>query len=254
MRAAGSGKFGSARSSVAHQESRRGVQLDASPSDSLSIPGIPTNGAFNNALPVFNIAGYQQVGSPSNTNSNFRTDVTELVDTVSHLMGRHAVKFGLDFRWERLDVIQPPNPTGVFQFSQLFTDSGAKGTGDPLASLLLGQVQQFSIDLQGKVVRPRAHIQEYFVQDDWKATRRLTLNAGVRWTLNFPSTEVDNQGAIFNLKTQQLDYLGKNNYPDTARELHWHDFGPRVGASRRRRVQCDEAVRRGLDLIPCSPL
>lgn len=210
---------------------RWGVQLDSSPSDSLDIPGIPSNGAFNNALPVFNIAGYQQVGSPSNTNSNFRTDVTELVDTVSHLMGRHALKFGLDFRWERLDVIQPPNPTGVFQFSQLFTDSGAKGTGDPLASFLLGQVQQFSIDLQEKVVRPRAHIQEYFVQDDWKATRRLTLNAGVRWTLNFPSTEVDNQGAIFNTKTQQLDYLGKNGYPKTARELHWHDFAPRFGLS-----------------------
>ena len=211
---------------------RRGVHLDSSPTNSLNIPGIPSNGAFNNALPIFNVAGYQQIGSPSNTNSNFRTDVTELVDTVSHQMGSHALKFGLDFRWERLDVIQPPNPTGTFQFSQLFTDlPGTKGTGDPLASFLLGQVQQFSIDLQGKVVRPRAHIQEYFVQDDWKATRRLTLNAGVRWTLNFPSTEVDHQGAIFNTKTQQLDYMGKNHYPDTARELHSHDFGPRFGLS-----------------------
>jgi len=211
---------------------RRGVQLDSTPSQGLDIPGIPTNGAFNNALPVFNVAGYQQIGSPSNTNSNFRTDVTELVDSVSHLMGNHAIKFGLDFRWERLDVIQPPNPTGLFQFSQLFTDQpGVKGTGDPLASFLLGQVQQFSIDLQSKILRPRAHIQEYFVQDDWKASRRLTLNAGVRWTLNFPSTEVDNQGAVFNLKTQQLDYLGKNGYPHTARELHWHDFGPRFGLS-----------------------
>jgi len=211
---------------------RRGVQLDASPSKSLDIPGIPSNGAFENALPIFNIAGFQQIGSPSSTNSNFRTDVTELADTVSHQMGRHAIKFGLDFRWERLDVIQPPNPTGVFQFSQLFTDlPGSTGTGNPLASFLLGQVQQFSIDLQGKVIRPRAHIQEYFVQDDWKATRRLTLNAGVRWTLNFPSTEVDNQGAIFNLQTQKLDYLGQNGYPHTARELHWHDFGPRFGLS-----------------------
>ncbi len=208
------------------------MQLDASPSQSLDIPGIPSNGAFDNALPVFNIVGYQQIGSPSNTNSNFRTDVTELVDTVSHQMGRHAIKFGLDFRWERLDVIQPPNPTGVFQFSQLFSDlPGTKGTGDPLASFLLGQVQQFSIDLQGKVIRPRAHIQEYFVQDDWQATRRLTLNAGVRWTLNVPSTEVDNQGAIFNVQTKKLDYLGQNGYRHTARELHWHDFGPRLGLS-----------------------
>ena len=225
-------RFGNTRRSF----QRRGVQLDSSPSQSLDIPGIPPNGAFNSALPVFNIAGYQQIGSPSNTNSNFRTDVTELVDTVSRLMGRHAVKFGVDFRWERLDVIQPPNPTGVFQFTQLFTNqpgANAATTGDPLASFLLGQVQQFSIDRQEEVIRPRAHSQEYFVQDDWKVTPRLTINGGVRWTLNFPSTDADHQGAIFDVKTQQLNYLGKNGYPNTARELHWHDFGPRLGLSYR---------------------
>lgn len=211
---------------------RRGVQLDAPPDASLDIPGIPSNGAFNSAVPTFVISGYQQIGSPANTNSNFRTDVTELVDIVSHQVGRHALKLGFDFRWERLDVIQPPNPTGVFQFSQLFTNqSGITASGDPLASFLLGQVQQFSIDLQDKVIRPRAHIQEYFVQDDWKATRRLTVNLGLRWTLNFPSTEVDNQGAIFNLQTEQLDYLGQNGYSRTARELHWKDLGPRLGLS-----------------------
>ena len=227
---------------------RRGVQLDSSPSQGLDIPGIPTNGAFNNALSVFSVAGYQQIGSPSNTNSNFRTDVTELVDSASHLMGNHAIKFGLDFRWERLDVIQPPNPTGLFTFSQLFTDQpGVKGTGDPFASFFLGQVQQFSIDLQGKNLRPRAHIQEYFVQDDWKATRRLTVNAGVRWTLNFPSTEVDNQGAIFNTQTQQLDYLGKNGYPHTVRELHWYDFGPRLGLSYM--LQDKTVIRAGYGLV-----
>jgi Carboxypeptidase regulatory-like domain/TonB dependent receptor-like, beta-barrel len=227
---------------------RRGVQLGSSPSESLQIPGIPTNGAFNNALPLFNIAGYQQIGSPSNTNSNFRTDVTELVDSFSRLLGNHAIKLGLDFRWERLDVIQPPNPTGLFTFSQLFTDQpGVKSTGDPLASFLLGQVQQFSIDLQEKILRPRAHIQEYFVQDDWKVTRRLTVNGGVRWTLNFPSTEVDNQGAIFNTKTQQLDYLGKNGYPHTARELHWHDFAPRLGLAYM--LQDKTVLRAGYGLV-----
>ena len=71
------------------------------------------------------------------------------------------------------------------------------------------------------------------MQDDWKATRHLTLNAGLRWTLNFPSTEVDNQGAVFNLQTQQLDYLGKNGFPRPSRELHWHDFGPRLGLAYR---------------------
>ena len=221
-------KFGYTRRSF----QRRGVLLNTSPSEDLGIPGIPSNGAFDNALPVFSIAGYQQIGAPSNTNSNFRTDVTELTDTISHLVGRHSLKFGFDLRWERLDVIQPPNPTGIFQFSQLFTNQpGVAGTGDPLASFLLGQVQQFSIDLQDKVIRPRAHIQEYFAQDDWKATSRLTINAGLRWTLNFPSTEVDNQGAVFNPQTQVLDYLGQDGNSRSARELHLHDFGPRIGLS-----------------------
>src|SRR6202008_1782686 len=92
-------------------------------------------------------------------------------------------------------------------------------TGNAVASFLLGQVQTFSIDIQQNVLRPRAHIQEYFVQDDFKATSRLTINAGLRYTLNFPSTEADNQGAVFNLQTQQLDYLGQNGFRECARQF-----------------------------------
>jgi hypothetical protein len=51
-----------------------------------------------------------------------------------------------------------------------------------------------SIDLQDKVIRPRAHIHKYFVQDDWKATRRLTLNAVSVDALSHQ--EVDNQGGF----------------------------------------------------------
>ena len=209
------------------------MQLDTSPSQSLDIPGIPSNGAFNNALPVFNIAGYQQIGAPSNTNSNFRTDVTELVDTGISADGTARVEVRTGFPVGAARGNPASEPDGRVSVLPVVHGSagGAESTGDPLASFLLGQVQQFSIDLQGKVIRPRAHIQEYFVQDDWKATPRLTINAGVRWTLNFPSTDADNQGAVFNLQTQRLDYLGKNGYPRTARELHWHDFGPRLGLS-----------------------
>jgi hypothetical protein len=211
-----------------------GTKLDSPPSQSLSLPGIPNNAAYSDILPTFTVNGIQQIGSPSNASLNSRTDVTEIVDTLSFTRGRHTIKAGLDYRWERLDITQPPQPTGVFNFSTVGTDlPGTSGTGNALASFLLGQVNTFSIDLQQKVIRPRAHIQEYFIQDDWKATRRLTINAGVRYTLNFPSTEVDNQGAIFNLSTQQLDYLGKNKYPESGRELHKLNFGPRLGLAYR---------------------
>ena len=213
---------------------REATQLDANPSESLQIPGIPTNGAFENTLPTFTIAGLQQLGPTANTASDFRTDVTQIFNAISTQHGRHSLKFGLDFRWERLDVIQPPSPTGNFSFNTLFTNSQAipvfgsalsSFTGNALASFLLGQVQNFSIDIQQNVLRPRAHVQEFFVQDDFKVSPRLTINAGLRYTLNFPSTEADNQGAVFNLQTQQLEFLGQSGFSESARRLHKLNFG-----------------------------
>ena len=211
---------------------RLGTQLADTASNSLGIPGIPTNAAFNNALPVFAIAGITQLGPSPSTFSNFSTNVTQVFDMVSHVRGRHALKAGIDLRWEHLDAVQPPNPTGNFNFSTLFTNQGGvTNSGNALASFVLGQVNTFSIDLQRSTIRPRAHIAEFFVQDDWKATSRLTVSAGLRWTLNFPSTEVHDQGAVFNLATQQYQYLGQNGFSRSARELHYLNFGPRLGFS-----------------------
>jgi len=185
-------------------------------------------------IPTVVVDGYQQLGSPANTRSDFRTDVTEIMDAFTWARGRHTWKAGLDFRWARLDVVQPPSPNGTYRFSSLFTDlPGTPNTGSPFASFLLGQVQTFSIDLQQKPIRPRAHIEEYFVQDDWKPRDRFTLTAGVRYTLNFPSTDADDQAAVFNLQTEQLEYLGRDGHPRSARELHKLNFGPRAGFSYR---------------------
>jgi hypothetical protein len=214
---------------------RSALLLNGPPSQALQLPGLPSNAAFSNELPTFSISGgFAQLGPNANTDLLSHTDVTQIVDQVAIHKGRHLIKAGLDFRWERLDIIQPPSPTGLFSFTTFGTDlPGTSGTGNALASFLLGQVQTFSIDLQQKAIRARAHIQEYFLQDDWKATSRFTVNAGLRWTLNFPSTELDNQGAVFNLQAQKLDYLGQNGFPRSARDLHWHDFGPRLGLAYR---------------------
>ncbi|HTV03414.1 MAG TPA: hypothetical protein VMF13_22880, partial [Luteitalea sp.] len=219
-------RVGDTRRSV----TRRAATASASASAALGLPGLPTTAQFADTLPTFLIAGYQQLGSPASTASEFSTGVTEIADTFTWLAGRHTLKFGGDLRWARLDVVQPPFPTGSFTFSNLFTDlPGTANTGTPLASFLLGQVQQFSIDLQQQAIRNRAHIQEYFVQDDWRLFPRVTVNAGVRYTLNFPSVEADDQAAVFNLDTQALEYLGRNGQPRAARQLHRLNFGPRVG-------------------------
>ncbi len=209
---------------------RTAAQLSTSASAALNLPGLPATARFPDTLPTFLIGGYQQLGSPSNTATDFSTSVTEIADTLTWLKGRHTIKAGADLRWERLNVLQPPAPTGAFTFSNLFSDlPGTPNTGTPFASFLLGQVQQFSIDLQQEEIRNRAQFQEYFVQDDWRVSNRLTVNAGVRYTLNFPSTEENNQAAVFNLETQQLEFLGRDGQPRAARQLHKLNLGPRLG-------------------------
>lgn len=211
---------------------RHATELEGAVSAVLGLPGIPSSARFPNTLPAFLIAGYQQLGAPPNTASDFSTSVSQVANTLAWVGGRHTVKAGADLRWQRLDVIQPPSPTGAFTFTSLFTDQpGVPDTGTPLASFLLGQVQQFSIDLQQGDIRNRAHFQEYFVQDDWRASERVTLNAGLRYTLNFPSTELDNQAAVFNLETRQLEFLGRDGQPRAARQLHKLNFGPRFGVA-----------------------
>src|SRR5262249_13811629 len=94
---------------------------------------------------------------------------------------------------------------------------------------LLGQVQAFSIDLQTLPIRERARFQEYFVQDEWKATPRLTVTPGLRYTLNFPSTEINGQTAVFDLQRQELTYPGDR----PVRPLKKNNFGPRFGLAYR---------------------
>jgi hypothetical protein len=206
---------------------RSAAQLSTSAGSALSIPGIPSNAQFPNTLPTFLIGGYQQLGSPTNTASDFHTSVSEVADSLTWLKGRHTFKMGFDWRWERLDVIQPPSPTGQFTFNAIGSDLPGSSTtgGTPLASFLLGQVQLFSIDLQQGQIQERAKFQEYFIQDDWKVTDRLTINPGLRYTLNFPSTEINGQTAVFNLQTQQLAYPGDN----PVRPLKKDNCGPRMG-------------------------
>lgn len=198
------------------------------------IPNVPAS-SFSDVLPTYDIVGFQQLGPPASGNVNFTTSVTQFLDNYSLVRSSHSLKLGTDIRLQALDVLQPPSPTGNFQFTSLFTGGLAPAgtvianTGNAFASFLVGQVGRFSMDAQPQVIKPRAKIAEFFLQDDWRATRRLTLNLGVRYTLNFPSTVVDNRGAVFNLDTQKLDFLGVNGNSRAARNLEKRNFAPRVG-------------------------
>ena len=230
---------------------RNSLRTGQSASLSSGIPGIPAS-AFADTLPTYDVVGFQSLGPPANGNAYFTTSVTQLLDQFTWIKGRHGVKFGTDIRLQRLDVLQPPSPTGNFQFSSVLT-AGLSAAGTPLAStghavasFLTGQVQQFQIDLQQETLKPRASIAEFYAQDDVRLSSRWSVNLGSRYTLNFPSTVADNRSAVFNLQTQQLDFLGANGMPRSARNLEWGNFGPRLGLAYK--VTGTSAVRAGYGL------
>lgn len=219
---------------------RRDVKETSLQNGGIAVPGAPAS-SFPSTLPIFTVTGYQQIGPTTAANTNFTTSVTQFLDTFSIVHRRHTIKFGMDLRREALDIVNPANPTGSYAFTTTGTNTSAGAGGNSLASFLLGQVNAFSIDIQKQALLERAHIAEFFAGDDWKISDRLTANLGVRYTLNFPSTEANNHGAIFNLKTQVLDF------PHTARELECCDFGPRAGLAYR--LADSWVIRSGYGLV-----
>ncbi|MCC7496580.1 MAG: TonB-dependent receptor [Bryobacterales bacterium] len=200
------------------------------------IPNLPVT-SYSDVLPTYDVAGYQQLGPPASSNAHFTTSVTQVVENYSWVRASHSLKAGADIRHEALDVLQPPSPTGYFQFTNIFTSgltpAGAvmTGTGNSFASFLLGQVGQFRIDAQPQTLKPRANIAEFFLQDDWRVSNRLSLNLGVRYTLNFPSTVEGDRGAVFDLRRETLDFLGNDGFPRSARDLEKLNFAPRLGVA-----------------------
>ena len=57
---------------------RAAAELPTNASAALGLPGIPSTAQFPNTLPTFLVAGYQQLGSPPNTATDFSTSVTQL--------------------------------------------------------------------------------------------------------------------------------------------------------------------------------
>jgi outer membrane receptor protein involved in Fe transport len=81
-------------------------------------------------------------------------------------------------------------PAGTFAFNDVAT-----GRGFGLAALLLGWPT--SASTREVNVHARSDYYAAFVQDDWKISRRLTLNLGLRWDMDTPRRERNNRMSGF---------------------------------------------------------
>ncbi len=86
-----------------------------------------------------------------------------------------------------------------------------------------------------------AYGQKYFAvysQNDWRATRKLTINLGLRWDLQPGPTERYNRISSYDFTKQNvfgtlgaIAFPGTNGYSRNLWDTEYHDFGPRVGAA-----------------------
>src|ERR1051326_2713990 len=125
-------------------------------------------------------------------------------DNVSWTRGKHAWKFGADLRRERFDTVKGTPFFGQQIFGAVFTSSSnSPGSGLPFADFLLG----YPSFTQGTPMldwgRQRSIYFGGFVQDDWKLSRKLTLNMGLRYELFTQPVDARDLGSLFNVDTGQ---------------------------------------------------
>ena len=159
------------------------------------IKGATTVNPTSNILPppVYSIGdGYPNLGEWINTDSPGRTATFN--DEVSWVKGAHSFKFGFDFLRADFKRINCNGCTGEADFSANTT--GIPGTtlqtGSGFAAFLLGLPANGSYNDPGTFSFGEPYY-AFFAQDDWKVSRKLTLNLGLRYELPFPKTEADSR-------------------------------------------------------------
>jgi Carboxypeptidase regulatory-like domain len=217
-----------------------------------------------NSVPIFTITGFTGV-----TADNYWGWVNErahnFVDNISWIRHDHTFKAGVEVR-RNLGAQYPlalNNTLGNFGFSGIYT-------GFAYADFLLGIPQTSS---RGNVAPVSAMVNtdvSAFFQDDWKVSRKLTLNLGVRYDVDPPYHEQQGRFFNFDLATGRvivpqagMAYVNKlfptNLIPvvsaqsagvsDSLFHTDWNNIAPRVGFSYRPLATADFVVRGGFGLF-----
>jgi len=165
------------------------------------------------------------------------SDAYQLMDSITWIKGKHTLKAGVEFRRGLYHDTRCSNCSGEYVFNERLTGNpqGLAGTGSSLASLLLGSVASATVD--SNVGTSQIGLsQAYYAQDDWKISRRLTLNLGLRYDYQQVPGERHNGFSNFNPAATnpetglpgRLEFAAKD-FGRTVINPDYNDFSPRVG-------------------------
>jgi Carboxypeptidase regulatory-like domain/TonB-dependent Receptor Plug Domain len=209
---------------------------------SLGFTGINPDDAANAGPPWIIINGYSSFGNTIQGPQARFDNTWQYADTLSWIKGKHAFKFGGDFRAYEQNQLFTFINNGYFIFDgtaiqQQLVPNPAPGVSAPLNDFIHGVTTEYiqnSSSRQGY----RDKFGSAFFQDDWKVMRNLTLNLGIRWEYDAPLTELNNhlnafrrgeQSTVFPTAPVGLVYPGDPGVSKSTYNSDWKNFGPRAG-------------------------
>jgi carboxypeptidase family protein len=156
-----------------------------------------TLGYFSGAkyFPLFDFDSLSDIGE--NLGGTTEHTIYSFQPTYTRIFGRHSLKAGYDFRLYREEGFDPGAASGTYRFQTNYTreNSGSAAQfGQDIASFMLG------LPTGGSIARNNARLNNtlyhgMFVQDDWKISSKLTLNLGLRYEYEGPTTDTENRNA-----------------------------------------------------------
>jgi hypothetical protein len=200
------------------------------PPAGLQVPGVP-NDPLVNGLTWFAPSAYAGLGEPLFTPTRSTSQDIQVNDTLSLVHGKHLIKVGPQFRFDQFNLLQIGQPRGNLSFSGQFTsDAGSlgDGSGNGLADMLLG-IPVTSIISTVTYFGNRQHTYGAFVEDNYKATSKLTLDLGLRYDYATPLYEAHSHESNFDYTKGMIVPAGAPGYPEHLATPHKDNFAPRIG-------------------------
>jgi len=155
--------------------------VDGFDASTLGYPASYTSVLTPGGFPSVTLNGYSSIGHGAHVITLFEGHTVNA--TMTKFMGKHSMKYGVDYR--RLSGYSEAPNNGTFGFTQAFTqgpnaNTASGAAGDAFASFLLGYPATGDVN----VATPGKYYTDYysaFAQDDYRITSKLTLNYGLRY-------------------------------------------------------------------------
>jgi hypothetical protein len=200
----------------------------ASAQEQFGLPGLPSDSRISGGLPTILITGYSDLGrQATNPQWQYPTVYNPKVN-YTWTRGPHSFKSGYELQWISTEV-QDVNPLyGRDTYNGSFTRPAGAAASNlyNLADFELGLRAQYALS-SVLVAHLRRNMQFAYLQDDWRAGTKLTLNLGLRYEYSTPYWEQDN--ILSNYDPAANTIVKASDADRRLIDPDRNNFGPRLG-------------------------